>query len=395
MSRSILHMDLDSFFASVEILKDPSLKGKPVIVGGTAERGIVTSCSYEARKFGVHAAMSSQLAKKLCPDAIFIPGSYYDYADYSKRVTDIITDRVPVLEKASIDEFYIDLTGMETFFGSFELAKTLRDLIKTETGLPISFGLSTNKTVAKIATGEAKPDGFLFIEAGKEKAFLAKLHVTKIPGVGSKTFPKLQALGIEMISDLQDFDIQKLEEIFGEMGIAMWNKANGIDDNPVIPFTDRKSISSENTFEQDVIDSEYLETFVISLVEQLLFKMRKENFLSSCIAIKLRYSNFETHMQQVSFEATSSDNIVIPKAKELLAKILDEKRAVRLIGVRLSNLIHGQQQIDMFNDTEENINLYKALDSINKKYGNKTVHRAKTINTGDRAFNPFNGRSVD
>lgn len=388
-------MDLDSFFVSVEVIKDPSLKGKPVIVGGTAERGIVASCSYEARKFGVRSAMSSMTAKKLCPDAIFIPGSYYDYADYSKRVTDIITDRVPVLEKASIDEFYIDLTGMDTFFGSFALAKELRELIKSETGLPISFGLSTNKTVAKIATGEAKPDGYLYIEGGKEKDFLAKLHITKIPGVGDKTYPKLKAMGIEMVKDIQDFDIIKLQEEFGEMGIALWNKANGIDNNPVVPYTDRKSISSENTFEKDITDAEYLETYVISLVEQLSFKLRKENFLTSCVAIKMRYSNFETFMQQTSFNATSSDNILIPKTKELLHKMFDEKRAVRLIGVRFSNLMHGQQQIDMFNDTEENINLYKALDAINKKYGNKTVHRAKTINTGDRAFNPFNGKSVD
>lgn len=385
-------MDLDSFFVSVEVIKDPTLKGKPVIVGGTAERGIVASCSYEARKFGVRSAMSSMTAKKLCPDAIFIPGSYYDYADYSKRVTDIIADRVPVLEKASIDEFYIDLSGMDTFFGSFKLAKELRELIKNETGLPISFGLSTNKTVAKIATGEAKPDGFLFIEAGKEKEFLSKLHITKIPGVGDKTYPKLKAMGIEMVKDIQDFDIIKLQEEFGEMGIALWNKANGIDNNPVVPYTDRKSISSENTFEQDITDAEYLETYVISLVEQLSFKLRKENFLTSCVAIKMRYSNFETFMQQTSFNATSTDNILIPKTKELLHKMFDTKRAVRLIGVRFSNLMHGQQQIDMFNDTEENINLYKALDAINKKYGNKTVHRAKTINTGDRAFNPFNGK---
>nr|MBP8917842.1 DNA polymerase IV [Chitinophagales bacterium]MBP9222075.1 DNA polymerase IV [Chitinophagales bacterium] len=305
---------------------------------------------------------------------------------------DIIADRVPVLEKASIDEFYIDLSGMDTFFGSFKLAKELRELIKNETGLPISFGLSTNKTVAKIATGEAKPDGFLFIEAGKEKEFLSKLHITKIPGVGDKTYPKLKAMGVEMVKDIQDFDIIKLQEEFGEMGIALWNKANGIDNNPVVPYTDRKSISSENTFEQDITDAEYLETYVISLVEQLSFKLRKENFLTSCVAIKMRYSNFETFIQQSSLTATASDNILIPKTKELLHKMFDTKRAVRLIGVRFSNLMHGQQQIDMFNDTEENINLYKALDAINKKYGNKTVHRAKTINTGDRAFNPFNGK---
>lgn len=392
MHRSILHMDLDSFFVSVEVIKDPSLKGKPVIVGGTAERGIVASCSYEARKFGIHSAMATTMAKRLCPEAIFLHGSYHDYADYSKKVTDIITARVPVLEKSSIDEFYIDLTGMDTFFGSFKLAKEIRDLVRTETGLPISFGLSTNKTVAKIATSEAKPDGFLQVPAGEEKAFLAKLHVTKIPGVGEKTYPKLKEMGVEMVSDLQALQISDLEEKFGEFGIVLWNKANGIDNNPVIPYTDRKSISSENTFEKDVTEYEYLETFVVSLIEQLAFKMRKENFLTSCLIIKMRYANFETISKQVSLDFTASDNVLIAKAKTLLESMNREKRPIRLIGVGFSNLMHGKQQIDLFSDTENNIKLYQALDAINKKFGNKTVHRAKTINTGNREFNPFNGK---
>jgi len=385
-------MDLDSFFVSVEVIKDPSLKGKPVIVGGTAERGIVASCSYEARKFGIHSAMATTMAKRLCPEAIFLHGSYHDYADYSKKVTDIITARVPVLEKSSIDEFYIDLTGMDTFFGSFKLAKEIRDLVRTETGLPISFGLSTNKTVAKIATSEAKPDGFLQVPAGEEKAFLAKLHVTKIPGVGEKTYPKLKEMGVEMVSDLQALQISDLEEKFGEFGIVLWNKANGIDNNPVIPYTDRKSISSENTFEKDVTEYEYLETFVVSLIEQLAFKMRKENFLTSCLIIKMRYANFETISKQVSLDFTASDNVLIAKAKTLLESMNREKRPIRLIGVGFSNLMHGKQQIDLFSDTENNIKLYQALDAINKKFGNKTVHRAKTINTGNREFNPFNGK---
>lgn len=392
MERSILHMDLDSFFVSVEVIKNPSLKGKPVIVGGTAERGIVASCSYEARKFGIHSAMATTMAKRLCPNAIFLQGSYHDYADYSKRVTNILSERVPVLEKSSIDEFYIDLTGMDTFFGSFKLAKALREQIRTETGLPISFGLSTNKTVAKIATSEAKPDGFLQVPAGEEKAFLGKLHITKIPGVGEKTFPKLQEIGIEMVADLQQMDINLLEKKFGEFGIVLWNKANGIDNNPVVPYTDRKSISSENTFEKDITDYDYLETFVVSLIEQLAFKMRKENFLTSCLFIKMRYSNFETISKQVSLDYTASDNVLINKAKTLLAGMNPQQRAIRLIGVGFSNLMHGQQQIDLFNDTESNIKLYQALDKINKKFGNKTVHRAKTINTGNRDFNPFNGR---
>ncbi len=389
--RTILHMDLDSFFVSVEVLKNPSLKNKPVIVGGDGQRGIVASCSYEARKFGIHSAMPALTAKKLCPHAIFLPGSYDDYAKYSSIITNMVCEKVPVLEKSSIDEFYADLSGMDTFFGSFELSKQLRDNIKKQTGLPISFGLSSNKTVSKIATGEAKPDGYKFVDHGKEKEFLAPLSIQKIPGLGNKTYPKLKALGFEKIIDLQNASIDLLEEHIGKWGFVLWEKANGIDDSPVIPHSDRKSISSENTFHEDTSDRAYLETYIVSMVEQLTFTLRKENFLASTIAIKIRYSNFETHTQQMKIEYSSSDHSIIPQIKILFCKVYKTERPVRLIGVRLSNLIHGSQQINLFEDTEQNIRLYKALDKINKKFGSKTVSRAKTLNIGLREFNPFNG----
>lgn len=384
-------MDLDSFFVSVEVLKNPALKGKPVIVGHDAERGIVASCSYEARKFGIHSAMPSLTAKKLCPQAIFVKGSYEDYAKYSTLVTDIVSERVPVLQKSSIDEFYADLSGMDTFFGSLKLSVELRERIKNETGLPISFGLSSGKIISKIATGEAKPDGYKYVEHGMEKQFLAPLHVTKIPGVGEKTFPKLKEAGIEYIHELQITKIETLEELLGKWGHALWFTAQGIDDSPVIPHSDRKSISIENTFEKDTGDVVFLETYLVGMVEQIAHTLRKENFLASCVAVKIRYTGFDTHTQQMKIEYTNADHAIIPKVKELFAQAYDKNRSVRLLGVKLSNLVHGQHQIDMFDDTEQHIKLYAALDKINKKFGGKTVTRAKTMEIRERGFNPFNG----
>ncbi|MBC8045364.1 MAG: DNA polymerase IV [Fimbriimonadaceae bacterium] len=389
--RSILHMDLDSFFVSVEILKDPSLKGKPVIVGGSAERGIVASCSYEARKYGIHSAMPSLTAKKLCPHAIFVKGSYEDYSKYSSIVTNIVSDRVPVLQKTSVDEFYADLSGLDTFFGSLKLSIELRERIKKETGLPISFGLSSAKIISKIATSEAKPDGYKYVEHGKEKQFLAPLLINKIPGVGEKTFPKLQEAGFEYIHQLQNTNIETLEELLGKWGHDLWFVAQGIDDSPVVPHSDRKSISCENTFDADSNDPEFLQTFIVGMVEQLAFTLRKENFLASCVAVKIRYTGFETHTQQMKIEYTNADHAIIPKVKEVFQNSFDKNRTVRLIGVKLSNLIHGQHQVDMFDDTEQHLKLYSALDKINKKFGSKTVTRAKTMEIKERGFNPFNG----
>lgn len=389
--RSILHMDLDSFFVSVEILKNPSLKGKPVIVGGSAERGIVASCSYEARKFGIHSAMPSLTAKKLCPHAIFVKGSYEDYSKYSAIVTDIVSNQVPVLQKTSVDEFYADLTGMDTFFDSLKLSIAMREQIKKETGLPISFGLSSAKIISKIATSEAKPDGYKYVEHGREKQFLAPLRINKIPGVGEKIFPKLQEAGFEYIHQLQNTPIEILEELLGKWGHDLWYIAQGIDESVVVPHSDRKSISCENTFDADSSDMEQLETFIVGMVEQLAFTLRKENFLASTISVKIRYTGFETHTHQMKIEYTNADHAIIPKMKLLFENSYDRSRKVRLIGVKLSNLIHGNHQADMFDDTEQHLKLYSALDRINKKFGSKTVTRAKTIEIKERGFNPFNG----
>ena len=387
--RHIVHIDLDSFFVSVERLHNKSLEGKPVLIGGSSQRGVVASCSYEARKFGVHSAMPMKKALQLCPHATVIGGNYSLYSKASAHVTQIIRERVPLFEKTSIDEFYIDLTGMDKFYGCYQLASELRQTVIRETGLPISFGLSANKTVSKIATGQAKPNGQIFVEHGTERDFLAPLSVSKIPMVGGKACELLYSIGIHKIADLQVQRVSHLERHFGKMALVMWNKANGIDDSPVNPYHERKSISSENTFPNDVTDVAIMQQLLISMLEQLTFKLRNENKVSSCLTVKIRYSGFRTTSQQITIPATHSDNLIIPHLKKLFENAYEKGQPVRLIGVRLSNLSEGSFQPGLFDNHERDENLYKALDKLNSRFGSKTVSRATTFGISSRDFNPF------
>ncbi len=394
--RCIAHMDLDTFFVSVERLYDPSLIGKPVLVGGSAGRGVVASCSYEARKFGVHSAMPMRTALKLCPEAVVVPGSYEKYSQKSREVTEIIRESVPLFEKSSVDEFYIDLTGTDRFFGSVKLAKELRQKIIRQSGLNISMGISENKTVSKIATGEAKPNNEIQIHYGEEKSFLAPLPVRKIPMIGEKTCLKLQKMGILTVRNLQEIPIEVLETAFGKHGKMIWKKANGIDLSPIIPYSEAKSVSSENTFGEDTMDIKKLETTLVTMTEQLSSTLRKRQQMTSCVSIKVRYSNFDTHSLQHHISYTSADHALIPVVKDLFRKLYRPKQRLplRLIGVRLSSLVHGNYQIRLFEDTEERVNLYQALDRLNGKYGDKTVCRAVGLGLDRRRFNPFNGMEI-
>lgn len=387
--RQIVHIDLDSFFVSVERKFNPSLIGKPVIIGGPAERGVVASCSYEARKFGVHSAMPTRQALQLCPQAVVIRGNHVLYSAASREITEIIDNSVPLYQKTSVDEFYIDYTGMERFHNCYQHATELRQKIMNETGLPISFGMSSCKTVSKIATGQAKPNGQMLIPHGKEKEFLAPLNINKIPGLGGSASQKLYSYGIEKIGGLQKAGVNFLEAVFGKMGISIWEKANGIDSSGVIPNSDRKSISTETTFDANTTDKGTIENIIVSMTEELAFKLRKENMLASCMAIKVRYANFETHTRQEKIALTAAEHILIPGVKNLLNQAWDQRRPIRLIGVRLSNLCPGRYQINLFEDNEERIMLYQAMDRINFKFGDKTVCRAAGMAIGTRNFNPF------
>ncbi len=392
--RSIVHMDLDSFFVSVERLFDDKLKGRPILIGGTGDRGVVASCSYESRVFGVHSAMPMRIARQLCPEAIIIKGDFERYSKKSHEITEIIREQVPLFEKSSIDEFYIDYSGMDRFFGCFKMAHELRQKILRESGLPISLGLSENKTVSKIATGEAKPNNEKEVPYGTEKPFLAPLPVKKIPMIGEKTAHTLHSMGVKKIHTLQIMPADLLESAFGKNGLVLWDKANGIDRSPVVPYTEAKSISTETTFSQDTIDVAMLEATLVAMAEQLATKVRQKKQLTCCVSVKIRYSDFDTHTIQKRIPYTAADHTLIPIIKELFRKLYNRRLLIRLIGVRFSALVNGHYQINLFEDTQESVRLYQALDRINVKYGDKTVCRAIGINAKRHNFNPFNGLST-
>jgi DNA polymerase IV len=391
VKRHIMHIDLDSFFVSVERKLNPRLAGIPVLVGGSSDRGVVASCSYEARAFGIHSAMPMRRARQLCPQAVVVKGSHGEYSKYSEMVTEIISNNVPVFEKSSIDEFYIDMTGMDKFFGCYNLATELRQKIIHETGLPISFALSTSKTVAKIGTGTAKPNGQRQIPEGEEKTFLAPLSVRKIPGVGAKTFEILSRFGIGTIGSLQEFPVKRLQYELGESGVSLWERANGIDDTPVEPYSERKSISTECTFEEDTFDHDHLKRVLLSMTEKLCFQLRNEELLTACAAIKIRYSDFNTVSMQAKIPYTALDGTLISKVKELFDKLIQKNLPVRLIGVRFSHLVHGTYQFDLFNDTAEQLQLYSAMDKLRLKFGDDAVIRAAGLNLNKRDPYIFKG----
>lgn len=392
MNRSILHLDLDTFFVSVERLMDSRLEGRPIIVGGTGDRGVVAACSYETRKFGVHSAMPVRMARELCPEAIIIRGNSANYSKYSHLVTEVIKEHVPVYEKTSVDEFYVDLTGMDRFFGNFKFASELRETIIKEVGLPISFGLSVNKTVSKVATGEAKPNNKIFIQNGLERPFLAPLSVRKIPMVGEKTYQTLRNLGVRQIRTLQEMPLELVQSVMGKHGTVIWNKAQGIDQSPVIPYQERKSISTERTFTKDTIDIVKLEGILVAMTENLAYQLRRGNKLAAVITVKLRYSDFNTHTLQARIPYTSADHMLIPKVKELFRKLYDRRLLVRLVGVRFSHLVGGGFQMNLFEESEELSNLYSAMDNIRQRFGDRSVVRA--VSLGAKTIgrtNPFNG----
>jgi len=391
-NRTIVHMDLDTFFVSCERLLDSRLIGKPVLIGGTSDRGVVASCSYEARKFGIHSAMPMRMAKLLCPEAIVLRGNSGIYSNFSRNVTDVIKDSVPLYEKTSIDEFYIDLTGMDKFFGCHKLASELRQRIIKETGLPISFGLSVNKTVSKIATGEAKPNNQIQIFKGTEKPFLAPLSIRKIPMVGEVTYKSLCDLGIKRIQTVQEMPMGLMYKVLGKNGLIIWEKANGIDNSPVIQYHERKSISTERTFNKDTTDVVKLRGIIIAMAENLAYQLRRGNKLTACVTFKIRYSDFQTYTQQQHIPYSAMDHNLIPVVLELFQKLYNRRLLVRLIGVKFSHLVEGGHQINLFEDNEKQLHLSQAIDKMRERYGDRAVIAAAGIEAKSISrWNPFLG----
>lgn len=399
MERTILHMDLDTFFVSVERKIDNRLEGKPILVGGIGDRGVVAACSYETRPFGIHSGMPMKMARNLCPEATVIRGEGGVYSDHSKVVSEIIRQAVPVFEKASIDEFYADLSGMDRFQGSsYKMAQELRMRIKKEAGLPISFGLSANKLVSKVATGTAKPDNERKIEFGTEKSFLAPMLVKKIPMVGDKTTQILYNLGIKHVKTIQEMPVEMMAKVLGKNGVVLWNRANGIDDTPIIPFHERKSISNERTFGKDTGDVKRMREMIRAMTENLAYQLRNGDKLTSCISVKIRYSDFNTFSKQLKIPYTSADHMLIPQIERLFDQLHNRRMMVRLVGVTFSDLVNGNYQINMFDDSEEKLNLYQAMDLLRNRYGtdkrgNSIVSWGTTLGIANISSmgNPFNG----
>jgi len=377
--RYIAHFDLDSFFVSVEVLLNPALKGKPVIVGGSAERGVVSTCSYEARKFGVKSAMPMKTALQRCPQAIVVQGAYANYAHYSAMVTDIIANRAPLFEKASIDEFYIDLTGMDKYDDPFEWTIRLRNEIIQSTGLPISFGLAGNKMVAKIATDMAKPNGYIQVPPGKEKEFLAPLLVSKISGVGEHTLQILESMGVHTIQQLSQTPRSLLIHRLGKMGESLCEKAQGIHTSPVQPFHEAKSVSAENTFEENITDTEALITELVRLTEKVAYSLRQDGQLAGCIAVKIRYPDFETRSRQTTITPSCRDDEFIPAAIQLFQDLYATGTPVRLLGVKLSEFTREPIQPSLFEDAAKKQHLYQAIDDVKNKFGKMALQKARTV----------------
>jgi DNA polymerase-4 len=369
-------MDLDTFFVSVEYLRNARLRGKPILIGGMSDRGVVASCSYEARKFGIHSGMPMRAALRLCSHAIIVKSDYEAYSKYSKMVTEIIKDKVPLFEKASIDEFYIDLTGMDRFFGCRKFSDELKRSIFKESGLPISYGLASNKLISKVATNEVKPNGQIEIPFGDEKTFLAPLSVMKMPGIGKETGYKLLKMGVETVKILSEIPVIMMHNLLGKNGIELHKRANGIDETPVIPFREQQSVSTEQTFDSDTIDMVFLHKELVRMTEKIAFELRSKNKLTGCVAVKIRYSDFQTEQKQASIYYTAADHVLLKKVKELFDKLYNRRQLIRLIGVRFTDLIAGTYQINLFDDTQETIRLYQAIDSVKKQYGESYLIRA-------------------
>jgi DNA polymerase IV len=373
--RQIAHFDLDCFFVSVECLKDARLKGRPLLVGG-GDRGVVTACSYEARRFGIHSAMPMKLARRLCPEATVLRGDFESYSKYSQLVTEIIGDSVPLFEKASIDEFYLDLSGMDRFLGVRKYTGELKQKVVRESGLPISYALASNKLISKVATNEGKPNGQLEIPFGMERTFLAPLSIGKLPGIGKETAYKLVRRGVEKIQTLSRIPIEMLEAMLGKTGIELWRKANGLDESLVVPYREQKSISTENTFQADTINIGFLHAQLVRMAESVGFELRKQGQLTGCVTVKLRYSNFDTVVRQKTIDFTGSDETLLLTAQELFDKLYDRRLLVRLLGIRLTRLVPGNYQIKLYEDTQESVRLYQSIDSIKRQFGEKALMRA-------------------
>jgi len=387
MARCIFHIDLDAFFASVEQVHNPELKGKPVVVGGDPNRrGVVSSPSYEARPYGIRSGMPLSKARRLCPQAIFLQVNLNRYREASTKFMKILTDFSPIIEPLGLDEAYLDVTEYQRLYHSHEqMALAIKERINKNLNLTASVGIASCKVVAKIASDLCKPDGLLEIAPGEERDFLTPLPVSKLPGVGGKTEQALKEMGIITIGELASCPLEEIRKTFGMPGITMHRYANGIDDRVVEMPGELKSINRQVTFAHDTSDRHFLESNLRELCNELSAKLRSQNKQASCIAIKLRYADFKTITRQVTLrEASNVMQVIFSTALQLLNEVLSKsEKPIRLIGIKVSTLTGKEKQLSLFGSTEPDTEKQKRLDNaiaqIRRKYSATSIKRGGDI----------------
>ncbi|MFA5079324.1 MAG: DNA polymerase IV [Dehalococcoidia bacterium] len=381
--RTIFHIDLDAFFVTVEQVLNPALRGKPVIVGGRPEdRGVVASASYEARKFGIHAAMPLSRARRLCPQAVFLVGNYHRYSEFSRKFMHILGDYSPSLESGGLDEAYLDVTGCQNFGSWRALASRIKEQIREETGLVASVGIAPCKVVAKVASDAGKPDGLVEVPPGQERSFLAPMPVEKLPGVGDKTGKVLRSMGIRTIGQLADMPDGLFKTRFGDGMVWLQQHARGLDSSTVEERGEAKSVSRETTFEQDTVDMATLRATLRYFSEKLGAELRDMDRMTRTVTLKLRYTDFETVSRGMTSRlATNLDDEIFREALKLLESTLGKKfRPVRLIGLEVSNLTGPETQLSLFdNETKRLEKLDRAIDRVRDKYGFDSIQTGYTI----------------
>jgi DNA polymerase-4 len=386
---SILHIDMDAFFVSVELLERPELRGQPVIVGGRPDqRGVVTAASYEARKYGVHSAMPLRTAGKLCPHAVYLDGHHAKYAEWSDRVATILAKFSPIVEMVSIDEAYLDLSGTERLHGAplASADKLLRTITQT-TGLPCSGGLATTRLVAKVASDQAKPRGLVWVPPGAEARFLAPLSVRKIPGIGEVTERALRALSIETVEQLSALPLEKLEKIFGQWGTALYRKARGGDSYEFVIDAEPKSISHNHTFGEDTDDTEALSATLSHLSQKACKRLREAGLATRTLTLTIRYAGFDTYTRSRTLaQPTQLDSDIFAVFHDLFREHRNHSRKIRLLGVSLSNLTHGGEQLDLL-EAERRAKLEKltrATDRLRDRFGFTSVQFGGSLHSEER-----------
>ena len=370
--RAILHLDVDSFFASVEIRRNISLKGKPLIISGNGVQSVVASCSFEARSWGIHTGMPIRMVRRMCPEAIVIQGDMEAYQRESGIIEEIIQDAVPVCERATLDAFYADLTGMDKYFG-WRWSEELKQRIFRETHLPLSIGLAINKLVARIGTLEARPNGARLIEKGTERIFLSPLPVRKLPGVGDIISRKLNLMGIREIGLLAALPPRLLEREFGKPGVQLWKKANAEDYSPVVPHQQQDTLQWEQVLDRETTDLAILKRHLVTYLGMLSKQLRERKCLCTRIRVKIRYADFNTFSREKKITPTCMDSTLEREACELLAILFDRRQGIRLLGVQLGGLVKGSPQLDLFDQGAKNIHLQKTLDRIRNRFGDAAL----------------------